>query len=314
MRSKWYQEHVRSYKKEGSKLSFKSFRIIEDFIKEFFGCNLLADRVDERIAGISELMTARWAIKQIIEKNIESFDEEFMNFVFPILEVAVQWRELNKSRTLPSNIVEKFKERIASGASSNFLGVIFEIDMATRCLLSGWESEFVEARIGRSRKIDLLIVKPTGEKIGLECTSKRAVKELSTVGINETIDNKSKKFRPECLDCLDRKLDLKVVVLDITRKGYKIPAVLKDLNKVTVPHNLDGVVLTWREDFVNEKRHSLRIKYESLGDAKREYFTTTWAAEFRPSTPERGAVFFLRKYVEPEPQIAEWGPEETFKD
>ena len=195
-------------------------------------------------------------------------------------------------------------------ASSNFLGVIFEIDMATRCLLSDWKSEFIEAYTSKDKQIDLLIEKSNGEKIGLECTSKRATEELNLAKINETIDEKSKKFDPQCLILLPIKLDRKVVIVDITRKDYGTPTVLRDLDKITVGTSLDGVVLTWREDLVKGERHSLRIKYESLGNINDKYFTTTWAAEFFPPTQERGPVFALRKFVEPEPKHGKWGPEE----
>lgn len=295
-------------------MSFRSFRVIQDFIEEVFECNFLGDRTDERIKQISMLMHARYAIIRIMKKRTKQFAKEFIEYVFPILEVAVQWNELKKSDRLPSEIIQKFKERMTSKASSNFLGVIFEVDMATRCLLSGWKPEFLEDYTSKDKQIDLFFEKSRGEKIGLECTSKRATEELNIVDINETIDEKSKKFDPAYLAHLPTKLDKKIVIVDITRKDYQKPVVLRNLDKIKIGTNLDGVVLTWREDLVEGERHSLRIKYKSLGNIKDKYFTTTWAAELFPPTQERGLVFAFRKYVEPEPQHGKWGPEESYQD
>ncbi len=298
-------------KRETTNLSLNSFRMVQDFIKEIFECNFFSEPADKRIKQISILMNARWAINQIMKERWKTFDKEFMKYVFPILEVVVQWNELKKSGRLSDEFVERCKERMTTGASSNFLGVIFEIDMATRSLLSGWKADFLEDYTGKNKQIDLLIEKPHGEKIGLECTSKRATEEINTVKINETISEKNEKFNTDHVTLLPTKLDMRIVIIDITREDYGTPVVLRDLDKVVIGPNLDGGVLTWREDLVEGTRHSLRIKYESLGNIDKDYFTTTWAAEFFPPTQERGPAFALRKYTEPEPQHGEWGPEET---
>lgn len=293
----------------------KSFAIVQGFMKEVFECDFFAEPVDERIGRISELLKARQAIKEIIEKKPKSFGKEFMEYVFPILEVALQWKALENSGNLPEEVVEKYRERMTSKASSNFLGAIFEIDIASRCLLSGWKCDFVEDYTGKGKQIDLLIEKPKGQKIGLECTSKRATVELDARKINETIAEKCEKFHPSYLSHLPTKLDKRIVIVDITRKSYSKPVhVLENSDKIEIGNNLSGIVLTWREDSIFEGTHDLQTKYRSLGDLIEGYFSTTWAARFCRPTRERGPVFFLRKHVEPEPQHSEWGLEESCED
>lgn len=291
-------------------MSSKSFLIIQDFIKEVFECDFLSDTLDSRIAQISELMKARCAILQIMKNRPKVFGKEFMEYVFPILEVALQWNELKSSCRLSSEIIKKCNERMTTEASSNFLGVIFEIDIAARCLLSDWESKFVENYTSKNKQIDFLITKHNGEKIGLECTSMRATEELNIVKINETINEKNKKFDQKHLALLPTKLDRKVVIIDITRKDYTTPAIIENMDNVKIGNNLDGVVLTWRENLGEGEMYDLRVKYRSFGNINEGYFTTTWAAMFCPPTRERGPVFFLRKYTEPEPQHGTWGSEE----
>lgn len=260
-------------------------------------------------------MKARWAILQMMKNSREFFDEEFMEFVFPILEIALQWEKLSNSCMLPSRFIKKCKERFAEGASSNFLGVAFEIDVAMRCFLSGWKIKFAEDYTGKKKQIEFVIEKQNGEKIGLECTSKKASEKLDVSKINDVITDKNQKFDPKFLSLFcPCPLVQKILIIDITRKNYRIPSILEALDQISIGSNLDSVVLTWREDVRDEKRHSLRIKYKSLGNMKDTYFSTTWAAELCPPTKEKGAVFFLRKYIEPEPSQGGWGPEETFEE
>ena len=190
--------------------------------------------------------------------------------------------------------------------SGIFRGTLFEIDMATRCLLSSWDVDFPEDYTKKGKQIDLLVEKPDGEKIALECESKRGTEVIDVEKLNENIQDKSIKFQPKHLELLGIGLDKKILIVDLTRSRYKIPKILANIKEIKICDNLDGIVLTWREDFVENENHSLRIKYKVLGNVPDKYFSTTWAAEFH-----KGPVFFLRKYVEPEPGHGKWGPEET---
>lgn len=288
----------------------KSFEVVCDFIEEIFDCDFLANHVNEKIAKIGELMKARSAMINTMKEGRPPLSNEFMEDVFPVLEVALQWKKLKEHQQLSEQFVNKCRERMKF-SSSNFLGVIFEIDMATRCLLSCWEPDFLEDYTNQGKQIDLLIEKPNGEKIGLECTSKRGTKKIDASKINETIVEKNEKFNLKYLKNLRTELNKKIIIIDLTRKNHQKPKLLENLKEIVFPKNVDGVVLTWREDFIEGERHSLRIKYKSLGKIPDTYFTTTWAAEFFPSTNERGPAFALRKYVEPEHSHGKWGPEET---
>jgi hypothetical protein len=291
-------------------MKLKSFEVVCDFIKEIFKCNFLAEHVNEKLGQIGELMKARSAIMEIMKEKRPPLSKEFMEDVFPVLEVALQWNELRERQQLSEQFVKNCRKRMKT-SSSNFLGVILEIDMATRCLLSNWKTDFLEDYTNQNKQIDLLIEKPNGEKIGLECTSKRGTENIDESKINETISEKSEKFDLKHLKSLGIELDRKIIIVDLTRKNHEKPKLLENLNKIVFSNNVDGAIITWREDFIEGERHSLRIKYKSLGKIPDIYFTTTWAAEFFPPTTERGSAFALRKYVESEPRHGKWGPEET---
>lgn len=291
-------------------MKLKSFKVVCDFIKEIFDCDFLAEHVNGEISEIGELMRARSAIIRIMKEGLPPLSNEFMEDVFPVLEVALQWNKLKERRELSEQFAKKCRERMKA-SSSNFLGVIFEIDVATRCLLSGWKPHFLEDYTNQGKQIDLLVKKPDGEKMGLECTSKRGTETININKMNETINEKSGKFASKYLGKFGTKLNNKIIIVDVTRKNHQKPRLLENLDKIVFPGDVDGVVLTWREDYIEGERHSLRIKYKSLGKISDTYFTTTWAAELFPPTNNRGPAFALRKYVEPEPSHGKWGLEET---
>ena len=72
---------------------------------------------------------------------------------------------------------------------------------------------------------------------------------------------------------------------------------------------MDAVIFTWREDVIDGENHRLIAKYKTIGNMDKKYFSVTYAAEFH-----KDRVFFMRKYVEPEPTFVKWGPEESIED
>ena len=284
---------------------YKSFEIIEDFIRDIYECDFLKETLDGKISQIQEIRIAHQTVRGIIDENRPPFSEEFVENVFPILEVAVQWDHLKKSKKIPKQFMQKCKKRMGS-SGSNFRGTMFELDMATRCLLSNWEVDFPENYTKKGKQIDLIVKKPNGERIALECASKRGTDIIDAQKINETIQLKNEKFEPRHLKLLNIQLTQKTIVLDLTDRNYETPQILSDMSKISTCDNIDGLALTWREDIVENENHSIRIKYKCLGNIPDKYFSATWAAEFH-----KGPVFFLRKYVEPEPKHGKWGPEET---
>jgi len=296
---------------------FKSFEVIETFIKDVFDCSFLQQPINTRIKDIGELRTAHTVVNEIINRKEFSFSEEFIEHVFPIIEVAIQWDELKSNRKISANFIENCRRRL-SASGSNFRGAIFEIDMATRCLLSDWRVEFPEDYVKKEKQVDLLIEKTNGEILALECAQKRGASSVKVSDINEIIKEKCKKFSPKHLGKLrqwkgrDFRLDKKAIIVDLTTSRYMVPAgILENQENIKLCKNIDGIILTWREKEIKCGSYSVKIKYRVLGNLPDKYFSTTWAAEFR-LTGNR-PVFFLRKYVGPEPFHSTWGPEERFQ-
>lgn len=284
---------------------YKSFKIIDNFIRDIYECGFLGKTLDKRVAQIQEITIAHQTLRRVIEQGRRPFSKEFIEDIFPILEVALQWDDLKKSQQISDQFMQKCKKRLAL-SGSNFRGTVFELDMATRCLLSGWEVDFPEDYTKKGKQIDLIVKKPNDETIALECASKRGTDIIDARKINETIQLKNEKFEARHLKLFGVHFSSKVIIFDLTRDNYETPKILSDLSKIESCNNVDGVALTWREDIVESENHSIRIKYKCLGNVPDRYFATTWAAEFH-----KGPVFFLRKYVEPEPKHGNWGREET---
>lgn len=290
---------------------YKSFREIDDFVKEVFGFNLITRPMNPRVARIKELKNAYDTIMNVIDGQRQPFSNEFVYFVYPLVEVSVQWAELRKRQQLTTEFLEKCRQRVGT-TQFNFYGTVFEIDMASRCFLSNWYPEFVEDYAKPEKQIEFLFHK--GSKVaGIECLSKRYSEDSLTIEkINRDISKKGKKFKPEYIKALGVPLDERVLIIDITTSAYSRPTILNDLARTIVSSELDGVVYTWREDIVDGENHDLIVKYETFGDIDKVYFSTTYAAHFHVTS--QGSVFFVRKYVEPEPTWGEWGPEESAKD
>ncbi len=289
---------------------YKSFQIMDDFVKEVYGFKLVKKPMDHRVGRIKELKDAYHTIRKIIDSKREPFSNEFVKYIYPLLEVSVQWAELKKKARLSKEFLEKCRQRVKT--QSNFYGTTFEIDMASRCLLSNWQAEFVEDYTKPEKQIDFVFHKET-EVAGVECLSKRYAKSSLTVSkMNKDITEKAKKFKQEYIENLGIPLDERILIIDITTADYSTPKILKDLQKTRKSNKLDAVIFTWREDIIDGGNHSLIVKYETFGNIDKKYFSTTYAAEFHATS--KGPVFFMRNYVEPEPTFGKWGPEESMQD
>ena len=288
---------------------YKSFQIIHDFIKEVYGFDFIKKPMDHRIAKIRELKNAYDTIMKINQVQRKPLPNEFVKYVYPLLEVSVQWAELKKKEFFKP-FLEKCKQRVKT--QSNFYGTIFEIDMASRCLLSNWDIEFVEDYTKEGKQIDFIFHKH--DKVaGVECLSKRYAESSLTIDkINTDISAKAKKFGQEYIGKLGIPLDERLLIIDITTADYSSPKILEDLDRTRKSSKLDAVIFTWREDIIDGENHSLKVKYKIFGDIEEKYFSVAYAAEFHMTN--KGPVFFMRKYVEPEPSCGKWGPEERIED
>jgi hypothetical protein len=284
---------------------YKSFKIIDDFVKEIYGFNLIGGTINHKISKIEELRKAHESIKDITKSKRKPYSNEFVKYVYPLLEISLQWYELKKGGKITEEFLDRCKQRVRT--PNNFYGTLFEIDMASRCLLSNWDIKFPEDHTKEGRQIDFIFYKDNNhcKVIGVECTSKRYTRNLTIQKINRAINDKAKKFKQDFINKLGFNLDEKLLIIDITADNYSTPKIFEDLNKAKMSDKLDAVIFTWREDKIDGENHSLVVKYKIIGDSDKKYFSTTYAAELR-----KGPVFFMRKYIEPEPRVTKVGPEE----
>jgi len=292
---------------------YKSFQIIDDFVKEVYGFNFIREPMNHKIARRKELKNAYKTIISIIHTQRKPFSNEFIKYVYPLLEVSVQWAGLKKEGKLSRVFLEKCKQRVKT--PSNFYGTIFEIDMASRCSLSNWQIDFVEDHTKEGKQIDFVFYKDSKQDnvAGVECSSKRYTPSSLTIDkINRKISEKAKKFKQEYIEKLGISLDERLLIIDITTTDYSSPKILKDLDRTRKSSGLDAVIFTWREDVIDGENHSLIAKYKTIGNIDKKYFSVTYAAEFHITN--KGPVFFMRKYVEPEPHLLKVGPEESLED
>jgi len=289
---------------------YNSFQTIEDFIKEVYGFNFVKEPMDPKVAKIRELKNAYDTIMRINQGQRKPLPNEFVKYVYPLLEVSVQWAGLKKEDKDSREFLEKCKQRVKT--QSNFYGTIFEIDMASRCSLSNWQIDFVEEHTKEGKPIDFVFYKDSKQDnvAGVECSSNRYTQSSLTIEkINRKISEKAKKFKPEYIEKLGISLDERLLIIDITTADYAPPKILKDLDRTRKSSGLNAVIFTWREDVIDGENHRLIAKYKTIGNMDKKYFSVTYAAEFH-----KGPVFFMRKYVEPEPTFGKWGPEESIED
>jgi len=292
---------------------YRSFGIIVEFIKDIYGFHFLKEPMDERITRteIQELKNAYDTMINIIHDKRKPFSQEFVRDVYPLLEIAVHWKKLKEFNELTDEFLAHSRNGMQK--TQNFYGSIFELDMASRCLLSNWHINFIEDTTKKGESQIDFIFYTDNRVIGVDCMSKRfsgifPSTTLSIEGVNSDIHNHAQKFKPEHITNLRIPLDEKLLIIDITRKDYQHPELVSSLKDTQIPSELDGVVFSWREDFANGEEHSLLVQYYHVGIPERGYFSVTYAAEFRPS------AFFMRKYVYPEPKVGTAGPEETMED
>ncbi|MCJ7508324.1 MAG: hypothetical protein MUO85_06280 [candidate division Zixibacteria bacterium] len=289
---------------------YKSFEVIDQFIREISGLSIIEEPMPLKFKEVIELENAYEAIQRINKGKRKPFSHEFIRDVYPFLEVSVQWQMLKKSQSLTQEFMGKCKTRVVR-TQDNYYGTIFEIDMATRCLLSNWEPDFVEDYTVPEKQIDFVFNREK-DIVGVECLSKRYSENSLTIDrLNKDVSDKGKKFKPEYIKKLGVRLDKRILIIDITTSSYSVPGILKDLEKTELSPYLDAVIYTWREDIIDNENHSLRVKYSTYGDIEDKYFSTTFASEFHVHNGE--PVFFVRKYTEPEPTFS-FGPEESIND
>lgn len=295
-----------------NKKSIRSFEIINKFIQDVYGFDFIEDGLNGQTLRIVELKQAYGTIMNFIDNTENQFSDDFIRFVYPLLEIAVQWDQLKREGKLTETFLDRSKSKFKE--QTNFYGTIFELDMGSRFLLSDWEVNFnIEDYTKEEKQIDFVAYKSfTNKMMGIECTSKKFTSDLTVKKINRLINKKSKKFEDKYLKQLSVPIDEKLLIIDITRANYQKPTILSELDKIKVSSKLDGVILTWRELEKQGKNCTLKIKYECVG-MENKYFSVTYLSEFR--FHDGKSEFLMRKYIEPEPQVgplSEWKPNPNF--
>jgi len=286
------------------------FKVINDFIKDIWGTEFIKIPLDNKFETIKELEEAHDAIINIINRGGWPSLSELIN-VYPLLEISVQWNELKKSGKITANFLGHCKQRFKK--HSDFYGTGFEIDMASRCILSDWDIEFPEdnGKNDESKQIDFIFYnRITNKIIGIECTSKRFTDDITIEKINEVISKKAEKFKPTQLRELGKDLNEKILIIDVTRNNYRKPEFLEYLKAIDICKELNGVVFTWRECKIKKKDCIISIEYKTIGDIDDNCFSVTYATEIL--FQEKGPMVLMKKHVKSVPQWAEPGPEECY--
>lgn len=91
---------------------YKSFKVINDFIREIYGFDFIQEPMNPRIVKIRELKSAYDSIMSIIRGQRKPFPTEFVTRVYPLLEVSVQWAELQNKRKLSERFLENANKEL----------------------------------------------------------------------------------------------------------------------------------------------------------------------------------------------------------
>jgi len=274
---------------------FKTFDKINEFVIDLYDIDFRRRNNIRRIKKIKELWNAYETIWNIINGKRKPLPLEFVKYIYPLITVSIDWFTLKYEEKLTHEFLMKCKRRVKT--QTNFYGTIFEIDMACRAILSDWEVIFVEDYTKEGKQIDFVFI--NGDtKMGVECLSKISG-EIDIRKVNKSIEKKADKFKHEYLKNLGISRDKRILVINITTENYQKPDIIPRLNEIIIDNKLDAVILTWREDIWKNQNHSLLVKYVTLGNYKKEYFTTTIAADF--IVVNNKPYSFMRKYIEPNP-------------
>lgn len=291
--------------------------VVNKFLYDIYGVNFKGSILDPKLQKIGELKKAHNAFNNFLsKKRVPRIDELLL--VLPLLEVAVSWEMLKKEERMTEYFRKVCSQKISEANSgSAYRGKVFEIDMASRALLSDWKVSFPEIYTQGQKQIDTIFLTKSGFNTALECTEKRSTANLNEQVIQTEINDRCDKFNPKNVAMLEKivgQIDSKILVIDITRDDYNGPpsSVIHCAETIKLCENIDGVVLTWREleDYGDKK--SIVVKYQNIGNIKRKYFTTTLRTEIVLQIGD--ITYFMRKYVEPEPTNGSWGKEESYSE
>ncbi len=296
----------------------KLFDSIDKFVMDVTGTKFITEILSPDFECITELKEAHNAIIDIIKCQRGPSSHELTKYIYPLLIISSQWNTLY----LKGKITPQFQEHCKRlfKKQSDFYGTGFEIDMASRAILSNWDVDFPEDYIKKPGKkpIDFIFTRNGnaycgvgGDILGVECQSKRNTDDLEIRDIIRDIPIKAEKFKQENLGELRKIPDKKLLLFDITQNEYSKPIFLRNLKEVEKCEELknkklDGIIFTWSEAVKEGNKDTITVKYKSFGNIKKGYFSVT------SKTCISESYYFVQKYVEPEPQWAAPGKEESY--
>lgn len=300
----------------------RSFRFIDDFIKALYGIRLMENPMPDPFQDIAELSNAYNVMMNVVKERRKPITPEFVQHIYPLVILALQWDDLKKQGKLTAKFRRRCRQRVAT--SDNFYGTMFEIDMASRFLSSGWDVGFVEDYVQEGKRIDFLCSRGSelGKIVGVECFSKRYA-DRNTQGsvtikrLNSNIRGKAKKFEERYTKKLGIPLNERVLYVDITTTDYSPPTVLGDLERgIEVSSGLDAVVFTWIEEQPPKRTahipRQLHEKYKVVGRIKKDNFPSSYVLAIVERPDALGyamEAFYIRPHVYPEPKISVGQPE-----
>jgi len=115
--------------------------MINDFVKDVTGIEFIKVPIDKKFKTMCELKEAHEAIINIINDRRKPSISELIN-MYPLLEISAQWSALKNNGKISKVFLEHCRQKFET--HSDFYGTGFEIDMASRGLLSGWDIKFPE--------------------------------------------------------------------------------------------------------------------------------------------------------------------------
>lgn len=261
--------------------------------------------------------------------------DEFEQNVLPFLEAAFLW-DLNKGLGLATSEFRFIiSERIRRGDASAFYGYLNEVHVSGLYIFDGWTPLYAEklAKEKSEKSIEWVFQKNDERRIGIECKDQRQRMQqqdkVSLVDVEQRVNETVDKFSAQSTKSFN--LERSTLWLNVTNmRDYAIPS-LVELGNVSwrkprdtiagtlTPEfslrnkngKIDALVLAWREKVNCDNGFDYIQRYVIGGDLDcyDDLPRLQPLIHFNP-----GKHLFIRKYVFPEPQVARWGPEETFNN
>ena len=92
----------------------------------------------------------------ILNEQRKPSAKELAEDIYPLLEVSVPWERLKGADKFPPYFLEHYRPRMKTRNEGVYYGSIFEIKIASFCLLLGYNVIFTEDYADKSKQIDFV--------------------------------------------------------------------------------------------------------------------------------------------------------------